>query len=202
MRGACKRAESECRFAHPQESVTAHEDNSVTVCMDAVKSRCARESCRYFHPPLHLQAQIKAAQSRATAVWLSYFSYPQKQTNKDMNSNLKQFFVVPCVGFATNKYELTLIRSEEKRFEINRSPPPQIAALIKAKLRYAKTVQFILLIVWICVFICCAAHFYYLLTYPSLFSVLELLFRTQTLNFPFLIVSPSAHKQNNSHIKW
>uniref|UniRef100_A0A182Y5Z5 C3H1-type domain-containing protein n=1 Tax=Anopheles stephensi TaxID=30069 RepID=A0A182Y5Z5_ANOST len=67
MRGACKRAESECRFAHPLESVTTHEDGSVTVCMDAVKGRCAREPCRYFHPPLHLQAQIKAAQSRATA---------------------------------------------------------------------------------------------------------------------------------------
>lgn len=70
MRGACKRAESECRFAHPQESVTQHEDGTVTVCMDAVKGRCARDPCRYFHPPLHLQAQIKAAQSRATAVWL------------------------------------------------------------------------------------------------------------------------------------
>lgn len=70
MRGACKRAESECRFAHPQESVTTHDDGTVTVCMDAVKGRCARDPCRYFHPPLHLQAQIKAAQSRATAVWL------------------------------------------------------------------------------------------------------------------------------------
>uniref|UniRef100_A0A1B0DQJ7 C3H1-type domain-containing protein n=1 Tax=Phlebotomus papatasi TaxID=29031 RepID=A0A1B0DQJ7_PHLPP len=68
MRGACKRAESECRFAHPpQESVSTHEDGSVTVCMDAVKGRCARDPCRYFHPPLHLQAQIKAAQTRATA---------------------------------------------------------------------------------------------------------------------------------------
>ncbi|XP_055838490.1 mucin-19 isoform X6 [Episyrphus balteatus] len=69
MRSACKRAESECRFAHPQESVTTHEDGSVTVCMDAVKGRCARDPCRYFHPPLHLQAQIKAAQSRATAAF-------------------------------------------------------------------------------------------------------------------------------------
>ncbi|XP_037048112.1 uncharacterized protein LOC119082642 isoform X2 [Bradysia coprophila] len=67
IRGACKRAESECRFAHPQESVSSHEDGSVTVCMDAVKGRCARDPCRYFHPPLHLQAQIKAAQTRATA---------------------------------------------------------------------------------------------------------------------------------------
>lgn len=40
--------------------------------MDAVKGRCARDPCRYFHPPLHLQAQIKAAQNRATAVWPLY----------------------------------------------------------------------------------------------------------------------------------
>lgn len=68
QRGACKRAESECRFAHPLDSVTAHEDGCVTVCMDAVKGRCSRDPCRYFHPPLHLQAHIKAAQSRAGAV--------------------------------------------------------------------------------------------------------------------------------------
>lgn len=68
MRGACKRAESECRFAHPQDSVARHDDGSITVCMDAVKGRCTRDPCRYFHPPLHLQAQLKAAQSRATAV--------------------------------------------------------------------------------------------------------------------------------------
>lgn len=68
LRGACKRAESECRFAHPQDSVARHDDGSITVCMDAVKGRCARDPCRYFHPPLHLQAQLKAAQTRATAV--------------------------------------------------------------------------------------------------------------------------------------
>lgn len=67
MRGACKRAESECRFAHPKECVTT-DDGLVTVCMDAVKGRCTRAPCRYFHPPLHLQAQIKAAQSRANNI--------------------------------------------------------------------------------------------------------------------------------------
>lgn len=89
MRGACKRTESECRFAHPQESVSSHEDGSVTVCMDAVKGRCAREPCRYFHPPLHLQAQIKAAQTRATAVWLYYFNPLAKEPNQIK----KQFFL-------------------------------------------------------------------------------------------------------------
>ncbi|KAL0274158.1 UNVERIFIED_CONTAM: hypothetical protein PYX00_006649 [Menopon gallinae] len=67
VRGACKRPEGECRFAHPPEAVTANEDGTVTVCMDAVKGRCTRDPCRYFHPPLHLQAHIKAAQSRVTA---------------------------------------------------------------------------------------------------------------------------------------
>lgn len=28
--------------------------------MDAVKGRCVRDPCRYFHPPLHLQAHLKA----------------------------------------------------------------------------------------------------------------------------------------------
>ncbi|XP_037914181.1 flocculation protein FLO11 isoform X8 [Hermetia illucens] len=82
MRGACKRAESECRFAHPQESVTTHEDGSVTVCMDAVKGRCARDPCRYFHPPLHLQAQIKAAQSRATAAFSGMVPYKRPAAEK------------------------------------------------------------------------------------------------------------------------
>ncbi|XP_067626831.1 uncharacterized protein mbl isoform X27 [Eurosta solidaginis] len=77
MRGACKRAESECRFAHPQDSVSRHDDGSITVCMDAVKGRCTRDPCRYFHPPLHLQAQLKAAQSRATAVATAHQSMQQ-----------------------------------------------------------------------------------------------------------------------------
>ncbi|KAH7965244.1 hypothetical protein HPB49_005049 [Dermacentor silvarum] len=40
---------------------------AVTVCMDFVKGRCSRDQCRYFHPPPHLQAQLKATQSRAGA---------------------------------------------------------------------------------------------------------------------------------------
>lgn len=74
IRGACKRAESECRFAHPKDGVIQLDDGSVTVCMDAIKGRCSRSPCRYFHPPLHLQAQIKAAQSRAV-IALKNFSF-------------------------------------------------------------------------------------------------------------------------------
>ncbi|KAF9414565.1 hypothetical protein HW555_007572 [Spodoptera exigua] len=67
QRGACKRAETECRFAHPAPPVAAHDDGCVTVCMDAVKGRCVRDPCRYFHPPLHLQAHLKAQARGATA---------------------------------------------------------------------------------------------------------------------------------------
>eukprot|EP00918_Siedleckia_nematoides_P035050 GHVU01076159.1.p1 GENE.GHVU01076159.1~~GHVU01076159.1.p1 ORF type:complete len:339 (-),score=22.61 GHVU01076159.1:1882-2898(-) len=68
QRGTCTRQPSECRYAHPPDNVTVDTaDNHVTVCMDFVKGKCSRESCRYFHPPPHLQAQIKAAQQRANA---------------------------------------------------------------------------------------------------------------------------------------
>lgn len=67
-RATCTRQPTECRFAHPPENVAIDQtDNSVTVCMDFIKGKCSRESCRYFHPPPHLQAQIKLAQQRANA---------------------------------------------------------------------------------------------------------------------------------------
>ncbi|XP_061575471.1 muscleblind-like protein 1 isoform X4 [Cololabis saira] len=63
QRGNCTRGESDCRFAHPADSTMIDtNDNTVTVCMDYIKGRCSREKCKYFHPPAHLQAKIKAAQ--------------------------------------------------------------------------------------------------------------------------------------------
>ncbi|XP_030072215.1 muscleblind-like protein 1 isoform X9 [Microcaecilia unicolor] len=63
QRGNCNRGESDCRFAHPADSAMIDtNDNTVTVCMDYIKGRCSREKCKYFHPPAHLQAKIKAAQ--------------------------------------------------------------------------------------------------------------------------------------------
>ncbi|XP_013406895.1 muscleblind-like protein 1 isoform X2 [Lingula anatina] len=68
QRGACSREHDECRYAHPPDSVHIDpNDNHVTVCMDYIKGKCSRDSCRYFHPPPHLQAQIKAIQQRANA---------------------------------------------------------------------------------------------------------------------------------------
>ncbi|XP_051937455.1 muscleblind-like protein 2a isoform X6 [Hippocampus zosterae] len=63
QRGTCARGETDCRFAHPSDSPMIDTvDNTVTVCMDYIKSRCSRDKCKYFHPPAHLQAKIKSGQ--------------------------------------------------------------------------------------------------------------------------------------------
>ncbi|KAK1902439.1 Muscleblind-like protein 2a [Dissostichus eleginoides] len=65
QRGNCARGETDCRFAHPSDSpMIDTTDNTVTVCMDYIKSRCSREKCKYFHPPAHLQAKIKSGQQQ------------------------------------------------------------------------------------------------------------------------------------------
>ncbi|XP_056435348.1 muscleblind-like protein 2 isoform X5 [Gadus macrocephalus] len=65
QRGNCARGETDCRFAHPGDSpMIDTSDNTVTVCMDYIKSRCSREKCKYFHPPAHLQAKIKSGQQQ------------------------------------------------------------------------------------------------------------------------------------------
>lgn len=65
QRGNCARGETDCRFAHPSDSPMIDTmDNTVTVCMDYIKSRCSREKCKYFHPPAHLQAKIKSGQQQ------------------------------------------------------------------------------------------------------------------------------------------
>ncbi|XP_037002253.1 muscleblind-like protein 3 isoform X5 [Artibeus jamaicensis] len=62
QRGNCTRGESDCRYAHPTDaSMIEASDNTVTICMDYIKGRCSREKCKYFHPPPHLQAKLKAA---------------------------------------------------------------------------------------------------------------------------------------------
>ncbi|XP_068930195.1 muscleblind-like protein 3 isoform X2 [Petaurus breviceps papuanus] len=66
QRGNCTRGENDCRYAHPVDiAMIDTNENTVTVCMDYIKGRCSREKCKYFHPPAHLQAKIKAAQHQA-----------------------------------------------------------------------------------------------------------------------------------------
>jgi hypothetical protein len=63
LRGICNRSEEECKFAHPPGDVLLDPmDGMVTVCMDFIKSRCSRDCCKFFHPPAHLQARVKANQ--------------------------------------------------------------------------------------------------------------------------------------------
>nr|XP_046263131.1 muscleblind-like protein 3 isoform X2 [Scatophagus argus] len=67
QRGNCTRGESDCRYAHPLEAgMVDCSENSVIVCMDYIKGRCTRDKCKYFHPPAHLQARIKAAQHQVS----------------------------------------------------------------------------------------------------------------------------------------
>ncbi|KAM5195482.1 muscleblind-like protein 3 isoform 6-T9 [Hipposideros larvatus] len=76
QRGNCTRGENDCRYAHPTDvAMIEASDNTVTICMDYIKSRCSREKCKYFHPPPHLQAKLKASHhqmnhSAATAMAL------------------------------------------------------------------------------------------------------------------------------------
>ncbi|KAJ8407176.1 hypothetical protein AAFF_G00288520 [Aldrovandia affinis] len=67
QRGNCTRGENDCRYAHPLEAAMVDgSENSVIVCMDYIKGRCSRDKCKYFHPPAHLQARIKANQHQAS----------------------------------------------------------------------------------------------------------------------------------------
>lgn len=71
MRANCERGNEVCKYAHPPvENLTVGDqtmidttDNTVIVCMDAVKGRCSRQTCKYFHPPAHLITEIKHRQS-------------------------------------------------------------------------------------------------------------------------------------------
>lgn len=56
-----------CPYAHPQAHCPLDADGLVTVCVDYVKGKCARETCKYFHPPDHLVAQLKAVKAQSAA---------------------------------------------------------------------------------------------------------------------------------------
>jgi hypothetical protein len=60
-------ASDTCPYAHPQAHCPLDADGLVTVCVDYVKGKCARETCKYFHPPDHLVAQLKAVKAQSAA---------------------------------------------------------------------------------------------------------------------------------------
>lgn len=71
IRGTCERGIDTCKFSHPpldilqkgDQSMIDTSDNTVIVCMDAVKGRCQRPLCKYFHPPTHLISEVKHRQT-------------------------------------------------------------------------------------------------------------------------------------------
>ncbi|XP_077388591.1 muscleblind-like protein 3 isoform X2 [Festucalex cinctus] len=76
QRGACSRSDADCRFAHPSRG--CHVDNGrVVACFDSLKGRCARENCKYLHPPPHLKTQLEITgrnnliQQKAAAIMLA-----------------------------------------------------------------------------------------------------------------------------------
>ena len=92
---------SECSQAHPPAHCPVDTENSlVTVCVDFIKGKCARDNCKYFHPPEHLVSQLKkqkinnnvivaaaqAAQQQQTAVLALNFlpTYPENSSSSQL----------------------------------------------------------------------------------------------------------------------
>ena len=63
-----------CSYAHPQDHCPIDTDGLVTVCVDFVKGKCTRETCKYFHPPAHLVGQLKAIKAQSTAAAAQIYS--------------------------------------------------------------------------------------------------------------------------------
>ncbi|XP_026704471.1 muscleblind-like protein 3 isoform X5 [Athene cunicularia] len=83
QRGNCTRGENDCRYAHPIDiAMIDTNENTVTVCMDYIKGRCSREKCKYFHPPAHLQAKIKAAQHQVNQTAAAAMTQPAVRSLK------------------------------------------------------------------------------------------------------------------------
>jgi len=96
QRSQCPRGNDECKYAHPEAHIHPDPaDNMVTVCMDYMKERCEREACRYFHPPPHLQARVKANQLNASSLMAAAaqsqalaLTYPEMVKRQAMSASL------------------------------------------------------------------------------------------------------------------
>jgi muscleblind protein len=58
LRQACRRDNTECKYAHPSSNVDI-QNGKVTVCFDAFKDRCTRSNCKYFHAPAQMKADLE-----------------------------------------------------------------------------------------------------------------------------------------------
>jgi hypothetical protein len=74
------------------------------VCVDFIKGKCARETCKYFHPPEHLVAQLKKqkiANNAAVAAVLNA-NFFQHQFNAPLN--LQAFMPLPVPAPTTSHF--------------------------------------------------------------------------------------------------
>ncbi|CAF1626813.1 unnamed protein product, partial [Adineta ricciae] len=72
--GQCLYSADTCPLAHPPAHCPLDADGLVTVCVDYIKGKCIRETCKYFHPPEHLVAQLKAAKAQSATAATQLFS--------------------------------------------------------------------------------------------------------------------------------
>jgi hypothetical protein len=97
--GTCTKPASECPFAHPPSQCPIDAENSlVTVCVDFIKGKCARETCKYFHPPEHLVAQLKKQKITNNAAAAAAAAALAATNNLTLLPTLSQTSAVSGVG--------------------------------------------------------------------------------------------------------
>ncbi|CAF3520927.1 unnamed protein product [Rotaria sordida] len=91
--GQCLNTADTCPLAHPQTHCPLDTDGLVIVCVDYIKGKCIRDTCKYFHPPEHLVTQLKAIKAQSAAVAAQVFSNATATTIQYSPSTLQ--FVHP-----------------------------------------------------------------------------------------------------------
>ncbi|KAI0496158.1 hypothetical protein KFK09_022465 [Dendrobium nobile] len=106
IRSGCRRAEIDCKFAHPPSGV-AIERGKVIACIDSLRGECIRgRTCPYYHPPAQIQESLlkamgmedtkdpKALQYLGSSVKLP--SYPQQGNDQEFIPVCRDFLKNAC----------------------------------------------------------------------------------------------------------
>lgn len=93
----------------------------VIVCVDYVKGKCTRDTCKYFHPPDHLVAQLKKLKmtnnALVNAINLQQHQQPQIFThpiynNQTFRQHVRPLQVIPSTqttGYHHHQYQTILV---------------------------------------------------------------------------------------------
>lgn len=72
---SCNKEAADCEHAHPPTTCPVDQENSlVIVCVDFIKGKCSRETCKYFHPPEHLVTHLKKLKITNNAMTAAAFA--------------------------------------------------------------------------------------------------------------------------------